>query len=249
VEVLLQTYFADAGEGGLKVAWSLCIEASFYLLLPAYAWAVRVRIAGSRSRRFNTEIGALLALGAVAIVVHELLARSSSPGLVQTLPGTFYLFVPGMALALISVRYDEEGFLARPIALVKRWPGAFVAAAVLALVLISFAPSLGGGGSSDPSYTIVALMLLLPCVFADSNGSRTGRIFSVGALPWLGLVSYGVYLWQVTAVDQLHTIDDGSIAGLLALIASSAAVSVGLAALSYYLLEQRFLRLKFRAPT
>jgi peptidoglycan/LPS O-acetylase OafA/YrhL len=63
---------------------------------------------------------------------------------------------------------------------------------------------------------------------------------------WLGLISYGVFLWHYAVVLRLG----GPGAGLdfWPLLAVTLAITVALASVSYYGLERPLLRLKYRAP-
>ena len=90
--------------GGLGIAWSLCIEVTFYLLLPFYAMAVARWLAGrapERQARAELWLLAALALAAVAgrTIQHSITDQSI---FAFTLPGTFDWFALGMGLAVVS---------------------------------------------------------------------------------------------------------------------------------------------------
>jgi peptidoglycan/LPS O-acetylase OafA/YrhL len=64
---------------------------------------------------------------------------------------------------------------------------------------------------------------------------------------WLGLVSYGIFLWHHDVIVWLvshDVLDTFSAAPFLALTVIAVAIVVPIAALSYYLVERPLLRLK-----
>ena len=58
----LMLYFERTRNGGIQVAWTLCVEVTFYIALPV--WAALLRSAASasvrRSRFLQTELGPLV---------------------------------------------------------------------------------------------------------------------------------------------------------------------------------------------
>jgi peptidoglycan/LPS O-acetylase OafA/YrhL len=86
-------------------------------------------------------------------------------------------------------------------------------------------------------YGLIAGCVLCPAVFATSRGSHIRWLLGLAPLAWLGLVSYGIFLWHGLALDTFME-DLGW--GWLG-VAVAAPVSVGVAALSYYAVERPIL--------
>ena len=103
--LLLQTYSPHTIFEGIPGAWSLCVEATFYIALPVYAALVaRARLA------LRSELVLLVGLTVASVGFRELVG----PGDVwayATLPGTLAWFAAGMALARLSV--DTPSVIAR----------------------------------------------------------------------------------------------------------------------------------------
>jgi peptidoglycan/LPS O-acetylase OafA/YrhL len=70
-------------------------------------------------------------------------------------------------------------------------------------------------------------------------------------MPWLGLVSYGIYLYHYPVTDRLSGgVRSGGDSTLkfIWLATATAAIAVAAGALSYYLVERPALRFKDRRP-
>jgi peptidoglycan/LPS O-acetylase OafA/YrhL len=83
-------------------------------------------------------------------------------------------------------------------------------------------------------------MIVLPAVF-PARGGLVSAVLSFPLLLWLGLISYGIYLWHVpmiSGIEDLHRF------GFVPLLVLAAAATVAVAAASFYLLEAPLLRLK-----
>ena len=95
---------------------------------------------------------------------------------------------------------------------------------------------------------VVAFLLVLPAVFGDNRGGATRALLAFPALAWLGLVSYGIYLWQGGVMVALA---EGGVLGwapdsrFVVLTSLTVVITIVCAALSYYLLERPILRFKY----
>ena len=254
-----QNYWADSTVQGIFPAWTLCVEISFYLALPFLAAALG-RIAKTRWRLELALIGAL----ALASLVLRTALEASGGGYVlqNTLPCYLAWFCAGMAFAVVSVAWHGREHESRVLSLIARRPWLFWAGAAVAFWFVATQLDLPRGlflVYDDVSYlgehllyALVAALLLAPAIFGDRDGGWPRRVLAWPVLAWLGLISYGIFLYHGPFVFWLgdQRADEwipGS--GYLSLSAVAIAMAVGAAALSYYLVERPALRLKDRAPS
>ena len=89
-------------------------------------------------------------------------------------------------------------------------------------------------------------MLLLPAVFGDEAGGAPRRFLRHPFVAWLGLISYGIFLWHYVVL-ALHLGAGGAGLELRARSCSATlAITIPIAAASYYVVERPLLRLKYR---
>ncbi len=233
-----QIYSAPHIFSGLSVAWSLCTEMSFYLVLPLYA-ACLTRVA--RRRPAAIELTVLGALAVASIAANHLFVQDGRYNLSKTLLGTFDWFSIGMALALITATPDAGS--RRAVAWLARHGWVTWASGVC---LFGFLATNRAGGAEHVLYGLIAGAFVLPAVGAHEHVPR--RLRSLLGNPiaaWLGLVSYGIYLWHDPIASRIaRTLDAGTTAGRAAELVPIAAAAIALGAASYYVVELPFLRRK-----
>jgi peptidoglycan/LPS O-acetylase OafA/YrhL len=264
--LFLQQYFPFYAYGGISQAWSLCVEVSFYLALPLLALlAARFAARAPRPARVRHDLLFLGGLCLFALGYRLIVTGAGTPEFltgparftlvpgswVEALPGTIDWFAFGMALAVISVAMHGRERRPAAIRLVERAPSLFWGAGLLLFVgaveLHVFAdfPDVFTPLQwhvSHVLYGVIALLVLLPAVFGDTRGGLPRRVLSNRLLAWLGLVSYGIFLWHVRILEELA--DRSSAPGLL-LVAIALAITVACAATSYYAVERPLLRFKY----
>ncbi len=243
-----QIYAAKTFSNGIPVAWSLGVEMSFYLLLPVYAWLV-----SRAGRRWPVLEGAgIVLLVAVSLVERGFVRAGRIPdNWASTLPGMATFFAVGMAFAAVSVRLEGREDGPGVTRVVRRyadllWLGAIAAYVVAATTFKVVATSTvnRSWASWYGNYLLcatVAALALAPAVFGQEGGGIARRVLRNPLLAWIGLVSYGIFLWHLPLMIKLHgRIGDSP----LVLFAGSMLIATAVAAASYYALELPLLRLK-----
>jgi peptidoglycan/LPS O-acetylase OafA/YrhL len=221
--------------------------------------------AGQPRRVVRQELIALglLWLGSLAYKVWALKQISpsdlgSAPYL-QPLPNFLDQFAFGMALAVLSVHLELRERVPRAVELVRRHDWIPWAAAGVAFWAVSTRVGFTGELLQHVSrrmflgrhelYSLVALGLVLPALFAVPGRGLAGRILSWRAVAYLGLVSYGVYLYHFAVLKQLDEWLGDPMGGplgvrLLTYAALGALGATLVASVSYYVVERPALRLK-----
>ena len=254
-----QIYESDALFGGLPQAWSLCVEVAFYITLPIYAFAMR-RVPGrDRRSRLRAEwiaVTSLLAGGVVynAIVLSQVESGTYTP-LLRALPTFMDHFAAGMALAVASVA-TEGGRPPLPFRPLDRLPGLAWAGALIAFWVVSTQIGLDGAAGEPISdgqllarrtlYVVIAVCVVLPAIFGDQTKGLVRRLLANRALLYIGLVSYGVFLYHVAVLEQVDRWQLELLATIhpYLKILDVLFLSLILATLSYYVVERPALRLK-----
>lgn len=233
---------------GLAQTWSLVIEVTFYAALPLYAWAVFRLTRRLDSRTWmRVELAILAGLAIVSLLLHFVLFDAPSLWIGSTVVGAWLLFAFGTGLAVASVALQDERRRPALVRATVTRPGAvWLAAIVLYVALCLWAPIELGAFSRAESLILyvglglVAFLLVLPAVFDSEAGGWPRRVLAHPVMAWLGLISYGIFLWHLAIGQEL-----GAEWGWLPTLFGTLVLSVAVAAASYYLVERPILRLKY----
>jgi peptidoglycan/LPS O-acetylase OafA/YrhL len=255
--LLLQVYSGHTILGGLGAAWTLCVELSFYLLLPFYAMGIQ-RLGRGRERvsRLRMELWVLAGLALISLGFRYWTLTHYVVPIYATLLPYFSWFAVGMALAVISV-----GPIApRLVSAVTKHPAlSWLVAAVVYLALSvllrgRFDHRLGyssaGWMAQHVLSAIVAFALVAPAALGHTAGGWPRRVLAWRWLASLGLISYGIYLWQGGWVDQVallwapHWGLPSWLPPITIEFVATLALSVACAAISYRFLERPLMRFK-----
>jgi peptidoglycan/LPS O-acetylase OafA/YrhL len=259
-----QVYQPGWAVGGLPQAWSLCVEVVFYAFLPFWGWVMRRFAARSSAGLLRQELIGCAALFALSFLYKAAITATGvlegDAGLPWQINTLTFLddFALGMALGVLSAYYEGRRDLPRPLRLLDRRPGLAWGIALLALAVTSFAVGLFGHVAqniSGPEYVarhyllmVIAVALLLPALFGDPSRGLVRRVLAHRVLVYLGLISYGAYLWHFAVLVQLDRWGFGDAVaahtGQWIWFPAGLIGGVGLATISWYLLEKPLLGLK-----
>jgi peptidoglycan/LPS O-acetylase OafA/YrhL len=258
-----QIYSPGSVFEGIPLAWTLCIEVSFYVFLPLFALLPRSVTGRTAASRWRAEAAAVAALFVFGLAWRAAALASDSDLLhtsINTLPAYLAWFAVGMGLAVASAWIGEGGAKPAFVRFVERVPGLCwtVAAAALAANAWIWDRRYLGGAQSDfalmaihVTEALCAVGLILPAIFAGTGTRPVHRLLAWPVLIWLGLVSYGIYLWQASALEAVadltplgRDVADPSLWWIP--VGFGACIAAG--ALSWYLLESRFMSLRRLVP-
>ena len=245
--------------GGIGQAWTLSIEVAFYVFLPFWAWAIARIPARTAERRLRVELIALALLFVFSLVYKPVIhgVTGLSPNLWfaldNALPVYLDQFAIGMVLAVASVWFETHDAPDAVKVIDERpWLSWGLAAIALTVLATQFGKTQNELGSLAVHYldALIALGLFLPAVFGTAGRGWVRRFLGHPVLIWIGVVSYGFYLYHQAVVLQVARWG-GLGTGLGALFLWTL-VCVGpvlaLAAASWYGVERTALRYKGMAP-
>jgi peptidoglycan/LPS O-acetylase OafA/YrhL len=254
----LQIYDAGTSLGGIGQAWTLCVEVTFYAFLPL--WALLMRRVGGGIRR---ELVALALLWVASLAYKAWALKQTGPNelnsapYLQPLPNFLDQFAIGMGLAVLSVPLEQIERLPRAVEVLRRHDWIPWVVAALAFWVVSTRIGFSGvpfQGATRKQfiarhelYTLVAAGLIVPAIVAEPGRGVVGRILGSRVLSYLGLVSFGIYLYHFAVVKQLDDWLGGSIGGpaelrFLAHAVVAALGATALASISYYVVERPAVR-------
>jgi peptidoglycan/LPS O-acetylase OafA/YrhL len=241
---------------GLPQSWTLGVDMTFYLLLPFYAALAGLLARGRDARNWvRMELLILVLLGAGSLILGGApFSLRSQDWFRFTALGHMYWFALGLGLAVVSVLDWRNGLprLMRAAASRPELCWAAAAAIYLLTVLVYYpAPFIIAPFRDSLEYTtlnvvqgVAALLLFLPAVFGNPNRGLPARILGHPSLMWVGLISYGLLLWNTTFAVLLGSPGAGE--GYWVVLIGGTLITVPLAVLSYHFVERPLMKLKYK---
>jgi peptidoglycan/LPS O-acetylase OafA/YrhL len=235
-----QPYFDQFGRPSLFLhLWSLAVEEQFYLLWPPIM-AAGIVLLGRR----RLLVGVLAGIAGATVLAWVLFEPFTDPSRIYYGTDTRAVgLLAGVALAFVWPASRLRPLAERRPRIVLEVTG-LVALAVLGLALATLGEldaALYQGG-----FLWVALATAVVIGVAAHPSSWLGKVLAFAPLVWLGLRSYGIYLWHWPIIMLMRPNEDVPLDG-----APLAAIQIGLtvlaAALSYTFVETPIRRGGLRA--
>jgi peptidoglycan/LPS O-acetylase OafA/YrhL len=170
-------------------------------------------------------------------------------------------FAIGMALATLAAAYRGRREQPRALRALDRYPsiawGAGGLALAIGVVTLGLLGQVGDLRTSGAPYVVrhylievIAAGLLLPAMFGDPARGVVRRILRNRALLYVGMISFGIYLWHLAILEQLERWGFADVGGRTTVVwfAAVLPLAIVLATLSYYLVERPALSLKGLVP-
>lgn len=230
---------------GQKQFWTIPVEVKYYVILPFAALALSWLRDRSWLRGFLAAIGATAVAGALLWVEpHWAITPKRGHGQVTFLIQVLEPFLLGTGAALA-----HQAMARRAPAMARFAPWLEVVAwAALAASFVRI-PSIYNAIFSPQHYVkklpldaLVCGLLWTAVLLGLLHGTgRLRRLFELPPVRYLGLVSYSVYLWHAKFISD---VDDMKVPAPVRLLIYIALV-VGVASVSYFLIERPLSRLRF----
>lgn len=255
---LLHVYHPDRAISGITQSWSLATEISFYVFMPIYAALMRrltrLWTVNQRALAMLASLACLYAFSVAFRVTVHVLNPPFDNVTPYWLPSLIDIFALGIALAVLrewSHLNAEVDSLCRSIS-THPWLLLLVALFGFWWVSTQFGLAIGLETSTferetirQGLYGLIGFFCVAPFALTDTQ-TRTSAVVGWRPVAWLGVVSYGVYLWHQVFISgefaekqMPYDLFDGGMADRLLITIS---LTVVIAAISYYLFESPLLR-------
>jgi peptidoglycan/LPS O-acetylase OafA/YrhL len=233
------------------VAWTLCIEVAFYLVLP---FVGRLFVRDRWMVAFPLVLAATIGFKALMIARYGHLENTVVVSVAtRNIVAMFGEFAVGMVVAAIWAKLEFRAVLRLPRGVGLGCTVAGFAGIVGTLYVNQYRIGREGflRGTGDLGWLPMLTLFQILAVFAGLvlfgvcyQPNVLTRLLSLRPIAYLGTISYGIYLWHYPVGQWLAAgvgVEMSSRRMLLALLVAGTAVTVGVAAFSYRFVEQPFL--------
>jgi peptidoglycan/LPS O-acetylase OafA/YrhL len=238
--------------GGLVPAWTLCVDMTFYLALPLFAWAM-----DRLWRRFNLRTAAnaeLAVLGAIWLLSTLYWFRFVSGASVGVsslamrewnLVANLNWFALGMALAVLSATGGRRRSVVTQLLSKDHVADAAWIAALLTFLIISRVYFFSSETSRHLLASLFCILIFAPAALTPRRG-RLQQLLALRTVAWLGVASYGIYLYHGPVLNELRSLGvrlgTHGLVTYLSLLAATLPIVIALSSASYFLLERPIMR-------
>jgi peptidoglycan/LPS O-acetylase OafA/YrhL len=224
-----QSYFAQfATPSPLLHLWSLAIEEQFYLIWPLIVIASMKVAHGSRRVLVGVCAVGIVTSGALMAALFDPVDASRA---YYGTDARVHALLIGALFALVPVASALGRWFSSRWCRVVGW---VAAAAVLAAILTASDHTAIYYRGGSVIYAVLVGLVIVTVVGSATAG--LARLLSLGPLLWVGIRSYGIYLWHWPVIVYMTSARTG-LHGLT-LDAVRIAVTFGVAALSYTFVER-----------
>jgi len=202
---------------GIPPSWSLSIEVLFYISLPFFAAGMgKLTSVFGRRHWVSIELSVLAVISAVSLYIQSSLPLTDLHVWLFFSPiGRGWWFALGMSLAVASVWVQKQPREPKAFRWIATHPGLWwliggVLYLLTAVLFLGPGPSLNFPTSGRNQYLLqvvifglIPLLVLLPAIFGSEGAGVVRRTLRHPALVWLGLISYGIFLWHFPVLGVL----------------------------------------------
>jgi peptidoglycan/LPS O-acetylase OafA/YrhL len=213
--------------------WSLSVEEQFYIVWPIITLSMFCFGASQRTRF------AIVIAGIVLPAIFRAVLWNRDPTLAWYF-NTFLRF-DGLMWGAFAAMLIDAGFL--PTDRLKVHVARLAPVGFVGLVAIATREGLSSGFLYQFGFTLAGLFsaILIYCSAVSPLPWFTG-LLELKPLRWIGMVSYGLYLWHIPVIVVVMELKIGPVRAMLL----EAAATFTVATLSFYYYEKPFLRAKAR---